>query len=184
VSGSAFPVLLARHPQIEGAAGICYGRRDLSLAPGWQQTASGWSTLVTGLQIGLVLTSPSRRCRLPAQWLASRIDARMIVDERLMELDFGAWEGMPWDKIDRTALDRWAADPEAFVPPGGEAVAALQSRIAALWRDIKSARQPVCVVTHGGPLRFLTALAEGRAENSLDQSPEMGAARLFRVTTP
>jgi hypothetical protein len=83
------------------------------------------------------------------------------------ELDFGQWEGRHWQEIDRVALDDWAASPERFAPPGGESGQALRHRVRAFWRDVCHAGKAACVVSHGGPLRVLTALAEGRGPDLL-----------------
>ena len=71
-----------------------------------------------------VFSSPLQRARL----LAEALDPETRIDERLSEMDFGEWEGQPWDAIDRDALDAWAADTLHYTPPGGESVAGLQHR--------------------------------------------------------
>ena len=53
-----------------------------------------------------VFSSPLLRARQ----LAEALDPEARIDERLSEIDFGEWEGQPWDAIERDALDAWAAD--------------------------------------------------------------------------
>ncbi|MGI4976319.1 MAG: histidine phosphatase family protein, partial [Janthinobacterium lividum] len=84
----------------------------------------------------------------------------VVEDPRLRELDFGAWEGMAWDDVPRASLDRWAADLSGFAPPGGESGAALVARCRAAYAGMP-ARGCQVVVSHGGPLRVLAALAAG-----------------------
>ncbi len=104
-----------------------------------------------------------------------------MLDPRLLELDFGDWEGVSWDSVPRAALDRWAADPLGFCPPGGESGAALLRRVedfaCALFRD----GRPCLVVSHGGPLRLLPALLDGGAVDLLAPAPEPAVVRIVPV---
>ncbi|MBS1103594.1 histidine phosphatase family protein [Gluconobacter sp. Dm-62] len=182
-SGSSYrlPVLLIRHPPVEGMAGQCYGRTDVPLQSGWTGLARGLSIVARGAGCRVVASSPSGRCRLLAEQLAVRGGMELRIDPRLAELDFGAWEGLAWNDLPRADLDHWAADPEGFSPPGGESGEQLLSRARYFWKDLTQAQEPVCVVSHGGPLRILNALAEGREPSLLAASMPQGTARLHRV---
>jgi alpha-ribazole phosphatase len=158
-------IALIRHPPLAIAPGICYGRRDLAIAdpasvpPIVQQVRAMSAT---------VWTSPLRRCRIVADAIgANRVDARLI------EMDFGAWDGLAWDAIPRAALDEWAADPLAFAPPGGEMGAALAARVTA-FREALPAGDHV-VVSHGGPLKILAALLRGVAVDLMAPSLPLGS---------
>jgi alpha-ribazole phosphatase len=74
-------------------------------------------------------------------------------------MDFGAWEGLSWDAIPRPDLDRWAADLLGFAAPGGETGAALVARVTAFWHSLADQPRSHVVITHGGPLKVLIALA-------------------------
>lgn len=115
-----------------------------------------------------IITSPAQRCVA----LAAAIGP-FSTDARLLELDFGAWEMTPWDDVPRAALDGWAADPWGFSPPGGESGQALLARVRAFWAD--ATELPLIIVSHGGPLRLLRQLAEGRAPDILEPPPPLGA---------
>ena len=67
-----------------------------------------------------VWSSPAVRCRGLAEAIAAVLRVPLREDQRLWELDFGAWEGRPWETIAREDLDRWALDPLGFAPPGGD----------------------------------------------------------------
>lgn len=71
-------------------------------------------------------------------------------DPRLLELDFGAWEGRPWDAIPRSESDPWAVDPVNRAPPGGEPFATLHARVAAVLATVLAGAVLVC---HAGPIR-------------------------------
>lgn len=154
-------IWLLRHGAIRLAPGICYGRLDVVpeaiVAPALDAPHDA-----------AVITSPSMRCVA----LAKALGRDFTTDARLLELDFGEWEGQRWDDIPRKALDAWAADPWGFAPPGGESGQALLTRVRGFW---EAAPRPVVVVSHGGPLRLLRALAEGRAPDILEPPPPLGA---------
>ena len=157
-------IALVRHPAVE-AGGRCYGRLDVGVA---DPASVGRLAAELAPLGGTVWTSPARRCRLVAEALG---DHR--VDPRLQELDFGAWEGVPWDDVPRAGLDAWAADPWGFAPPGGESGAALVARVRAF-----AARCTVgdhIVITHGGPLKVLAAVLRGEAVRLLSPAPPPGS---------
>ena len=157
-------IALVRHPPV-AASGRCYGRTDLELAePG---SAAALAARLTGME-GIVWTSPSGRCRNVAEAVGPH-----RIDPRLMELDFGAWEGVPWDDVPRSALDGWAADPWGFAPPGGETGAALVSRVRDFHADLPPGAH--IVVSHGGPLKVLLALLAGRPVDLLALPPALGS---------
>lgn len=172
-------LLLARHPQVAIPPGLCYGRLDVPLRPGWEQHADGLAMLARGASIQVIHSAPAARCRMVAQRLAAATGLPCQIDPRLAELDFGAWEGRPWTEIDRPALDRWAVDPEGFAPPNGESGAALRRRTLSFWTDLTRHGQAAGVITHGGPLRLLRAMARGQPPDLLAPSPPQGSAALF-----
>lgn len=139
---------LIRHPRPLIDAGLCYGRLDVAAENDPQLTASLRAALPPGLP---VWTSPLRRCRE----LAETLHPAPLVDERLAELDFGAWEGQTWDAIPRHELDAWAADVAGYAPPGGESPRALQARALAFVASL--AVDEAVVVTHAGVIRTLLA---------------------------
>lgn len=143
---------LIRHgvPVVE--AGRCYGHLDVP-ALSVEATAG---TLSTILPSGCPLwSSPLRRCRD----LAVRLHAQPIIDSRLAEMDFGAWEGRRWDDIPRAELDAWAADVAGYAPPDGESPRQLQQRALDF---VASLNVPEAViVTHAGVIRTLLAHWQG-----------------------
>ena len=121
----------------------------------------------------MIWTSPARRCRALADRIADALPLPIISDPRLLELDFGAWEGKPWDDVPRTELDRWAADPLRFRAPGGESGEALIARVSDFFAGLK---QDCVVVSHGGPLRVLSALLRGEPVDLLSPPQALGTA--------
>jgi len=84
------------------------------------------------------------------------------LDERLVELTFGAWEGMTWKEVRKqepalAALrerDKWN-----YVPPGGgESYAMLADRVRPILDDLT---RDTVLVAHGGVARAFLAVACG-----------------------
>jgi len=83
------------------------------------------------------------------------------LDDRLMELSFGRWEGLIWPEV--KALDPLAAqaregDKWLFQPPGGESYAMLSDRLRP-W--LATVTCDTVVVSHGGVARVLMAMIGG-----------------------
>lgn len=143
---------LIRHPKPVIAPGVCYGRHDCA-ADGVAETVLALRAV---LPAGLPLwSSPLMRCRA----LAEQLHARPVIDDRLAEMHFGAWEGRHWDDIPRAELDAWAADVAGYAPPGGESPRDLQRRALDF---VASLTVPEAViVTHAGVIRTLLAHWQG-----------------------
>lgn len=122
-------VLILRHTRPDAPPGLCYGRADLPLAPGWEAEAAALAAALPPLS--LVVSSPLSRCRLLAGRIAAARGLPLAIDPRLAEMDFGAWENRPWDALPRAEIDAWAADLLHARPHGGETVAELAARVAA-----------------------------------------------------
>ena len=174
---------LLRHPPVRSVPGRCYGRADLPLADGWQASLPSLAASLRRLAPMLIRTSPLGRCLLPARALGRLLDIPVERDPRLIELDFGRWEGLDWDQVPRAALDRWARDPLGFAPPGGETGNALIERTAAVRAELAADRRSCLVVSHGGPLRLLGPMLRGEAPDLLAAPPPMGVLQIHTLET-
>jgi alpha-ribazole phosphatase len=172
---------LLRHPAVAAPPGLCYGRLDVPLASHGLRQAGAAAARLGDFAGARLWTSPARRCCAAAEIVAAAIGTRPTIDRRLEELCFGDWEGRRWDSLDRAALDRWAADPEGFAAPGGETGRALIARVRAFFAEMAAAGGAHVVVSHGGPLRVLTALAAGREVDLLAKPIGMGGTRRFML---
>jgi alpha-ribazole phosphatase len=152
-------LLLARHPPVNLPAGTCYGHTDVSLSPGWEAWAEDLAALSSKLGKQVVCySSPASRCRSPADALGLQV----VEDPRLMEMNFGRWEGCPWRDIPPPELARWRADIVNETPPGGEPLLALHRRAVDFLHSMRGYNgDGVVAITHGGTIRCLIADALG-----------------------
>ncbi len=167
-------IALVRHPKPAIAPGICYGRLDLAVA---DDDVAALAGQIAALGLAEIWTSPAQRCRRVAE--AAGLPWR--ADARLLELDFGAWEGVAWNAVPRAGLDRWAADPLGFAAPDGESGAALLARVQHLHADLRALGRDCAVVSHGGPLRLLAAMLRGEPADLLAVPPAIGSITLVMV---
>ncbi len=157
MSGTTSLVDLLRHGQTEGGSGFRGSTDDRLTQLGMEQM---WTAVSDQGHWQCIVASPLRRCAEFACALAERLDTPSEIDERLREIDFGAWEGRRAEEItkhDPQALRRFWADPIRHPPPGAEAVRAFQARVLSCWQDQlrRHAGRRVLLVTHGGPIRAI-----------------------------
>ncbi|MBX3660741.1 MAG: histidine phosphatase family protein [Ramlibacter sp.] len=178
---------LVRHAKPLIDAGLCYGATDVAADPvATRRAAEALAAVLPAL--ARVRSSPRQRCGQLAQALRElRPDLAATPDPRLAEMDFGAWEGQRWDRIDPTALKAWTDDFAHHRPGGGESVAAFMARVADAF-DADSANPGDCLwITHAGVIRAIRLLAAGqrrvtRAADWPEQAPAFGQWR--RLATP
>lgn len=114
-----------------------------------------------------VWSSPLSRCREPAARLARALGTSHTIDPRLLELDYGVWEGRAWDAIareDGSRMHAWMNAWQTTAPPGGESVAIFEARVRGWWEALGTTQAlgatPV-LVAHAGVVRALRVVARG-----------------------
>lgn len=145
-----------RHPRPAVPPGICYGRSEVPLGPGAEGEVARCLAVLPPCRA--VIASPAERCGPLARAVADRDCVDVQTDPRLLELDFGCWEGRPWSGIPRAESDPWAADPWTVAPPGGETFGALHARVSAV---LAEAPDGAVIVSHAGPIRAARMILTG-----------------------
>ncbi|KQO14946.1 phosphoglycerate kinase [Acidovorax sp. Leaf78] len=122
---------LVRHAQPLVAPGTCYGALDVSAdAAATHAAAARLAAALPGQ--ARVHHSTLQRCEQLARSLqALRPDLASKPDARLVEMDFGAWEGRAWDTIARAEIDAWTASFANYRTGGGDNLASVLQRVAA-----------------------------------------------------
>lgn len=156
---------LVRHPRPDVADGTCYGRTDLPVAPAdLERTACRLAESLP--QDAALRTSPLLRCRLLAGRLhALRPDLGVpLVDDWLAEMDFGLWEGRPWNELPAAELQAWTDDFGHYRAGGqGESVAQFLARIRKGLAVSATRPGPEVWIAHAGVIRAVHwLLHEGR----------------------
>jgi broad specificity phosphatase PhoE len=171
-------VLLVRHGETDdNAADRFQGRRDTQLNELGREQSRALADALRGEGLRALYTSPLRRARETAQIIGDALGLEAIADERLVEVDAGAWSGELIAEVMATqprAWERWRGVDPTFRFPGGESVAEQAARVAAALADIAAGPLPAVVVTHGGAIR---------AVEGIDRPPggSVGNCALFRL---
>jgi broad specificity phosphatase PhoE len=115
------------------------------------------------LSVTRVYASPMLRARQTVEALGLPAP---IHDPRLMEQNWGVWEGLTRDEIlARHGADAFIAagakDGAAFRPGGGESTGELHARVAAFLKDVAQGDGDAVAVAHLGVLRAAYTLSTG-----------------------
>ena len=121
-------------------------------------------------EIEVIYTSPLRRARQTAEIAAVRLCIAVISDERLLEGNFGAAEGLSKEEVKRRwpeIIDNWYKPGLAMAQgfPGGESKAAIQRRMQQALADLLEKPESVIgISSHSAALRFLLMTMGGNGE--------------------
>ena len=185
------PFLFIRHGETDwNAEGRLQGQRDIPLnAVGRDQadeagrrTARLLRESAQDVNAAPFVASPLGRARATMERVRSALGLAAegyVLDDRLKEFSFGAWEGHTWPEIRSIApalhrerrRDKWN-----FAPPGGESYAMLAERVTP-W--IATIGEGTVVVSHGGVARVLMVLL-GRLSPHAAPDVEIVQGRILR----
>lgn len=150
-------LLLVRHGETAANVdGLLLGRADPPLTDRGRAQASAVAAALPAPT--WLISSPLQRARETAAAFGCPIE----IDDRWIELDYGELDGRPASALAAADWVRWRADL-AYVPPGGESLAALGQRVRAACADLSKAAESgvVTVVTHVSPIKAAAAWALG-----------------------
>ncbi len=147
---------LIRHTKVNVEAGICYGQKDVELQETYPEELELVKNNIANLKFDAIYSSPLTRAKTLATDLFG--DAA-VIDDRLMELNFGDWEGKAWDEIKDPFLDKWMEDFVNKKCSNGESFVMLHQRVEEFLNELKDLKhEHVAIVTHGGVIRTIQAI--------------------------
>lgn len=162
-ASAARSLLWVRHGRTaQNAAGVLLGRADPELDElGRRQAAAVAAEIASGRfgPVAAVVSSPLLRARQTAEAIGSTV----VVDERLIEIDYGDLEGVPVRDVPPATWSAWQRDVH-FRPAGGESLEDLGCRVRAAcidWADSIAAAGTVVMVSHVSPVKAAVAWALG-----------------------
>lgn len=159
---------IIRHGQTAGnVAKQLQGRRDNPLNDtGIQQAQEAASRLrEAGVSFSRVYTSPLVRAVRTAGIVAAGVP--QTVDERLIEMDYGPYEGMSLNDPAPEVLEFFKDFAHCPAPDGMEALASVVDRMGSFLDEVRdiAASQDILVSTHAiamkGALEYLTPDSDG-----------------------
>lgn len=153
-NGTTRLILLRHGEPDETVRGRCYGRLDPGLsARGREQIRRAWR-LVANQTPSAIYCSPCRRA-IESAALRPADSLAVTVDDRLREIDFGAFEGLTYQDVAGRypeTYEQWMTEPATVTFPGGENFAMLCARVCAALEQVRRdyPGKTVVMVSHGG----------------------------------
>ena len=154
-------VAMIRHAMTAwNEAGRIQGQTDIPLSKSGREALAG-RRLPARFESYRVHSSPLARA---VETVALLGLGAPVLDRRLVEMDWGKWEGRTRASVtatDACGVARNEARGSDFRPPGGESPRELQARILDWARSVARLRSDVVVVTHKGVIKATLGLARG-----------------------
>lgn len=162
-------LIITRHGQTcWNAQSRTQGRTDIPLDDIGLLQAEYFGKRLCGMAVSAIYSSPLSRAVMTAAPAGRLLGLPVIPDDRLIERNFGAWEGRVFSelKTDFPELWRlWRQDPENCLPPEAESIADVQARcmdfLADIWKKYPNKADAVVIVCHSIPARLMLAALIG-----------------------
>ena len=147
-------IYLVRHTTPKIDKGICYGQSDLDTSRTFKEESKEILNKINFGSDTVVYTSPSRRCTQ----LAALFNEHFIVDDRILEMNFGDWELKKWDDIPSKELTPWMGDFVNIRIPNGESFIDLDKRVQHFLNELIKKKLPKSIIVcHSGVIRSILA---------------------------
>lgn len=129
------------------------GRTDVPLTEKGMEQARRLAERMSGLPIDVIFASPLQRARHTAECIAEKLGLPVLTEERLIEQDYGIYEGVDC----RTQAFLNNKRQFAFRYPQGESMMQVAARTYGLIEELrrKYSGKNVLLVCHGGVIRVM-----------------------------
>ena len=152
-------IVFARHGQTApNRDGLVLGRADPELTEEGHQQAARLGSTLANEAVTAILVSPLLRARQTAEAIGEACGVPVVVDDRLIEIDWGTWEGRSTGTLAVSDIDRWRADKGTA--PEGESLDSLAQRVESFCTEHLDGGL-VVAVSHVSPIKAAAAWAMG-----------------------
>jgi broad specificity phosphatase PhoE len=156
-------IVFVRHGQTApNRAGVLLGRSDPPLTPLGEEQATRVAAVLAREAPAAIVSSPLLRARATAEAIAGATGVGVEIDERLIEIDYGEWEGLSFAELPDGAIGEWRRNP-SFAPSGGESLEQVGARVGGLAAEMleRAGEQTIVAVSHVSPIKAAVAWAVG-----------------------
>jgi broad specificity phosphatase PhoE len=180
-------VYLLRHGETTyNADGNRYcGRTDIELTEKGMGQANLAHTLLKDIELNAIYSSPLKRAQITASIASGK---EVVTDDRLIEVDFGNWEGKTRAEFiteNAPLWHDWSADPQTARAGGtGESGQAVVERVDDFFKEVqqKHPNGTILVVAHNGVNRLYMAYKLGMPlKNYRQLAQENSSITLFEL---
>ena len=180
---------LVRHGQTDlNKAKKMQGRSNMPLNETGIAQAKAAAAKSAGIHFDAVYASPLQRAVTTGSIISGIPESGIIIDERLIEADFGKYEGKPYHWMGLPMTLYWAL-PEIFpAPETVETIASMVERSSSFLRELEKSLEThpcehVLISCHGGIMRPLCGYLEGRSNGILWRpKPRNCEFRIYSLT--
>lgn len=160
-------IYLIRHCETKGnQQRLFQGRIDMDISDAGRAQLERLSERFRDIPLDALYSSPLLRAKRTAEAVAKYQPLAIQIDERLIEINGGCWEGRSWNDMpvfDPEQSRRWLEEPWNFGTEGDEPMRAVYDRMREALLDIAAANKgkQVAVVSHGCAIRNALCFAKG-----------------------
>ena len=154
------------------------GRADPELTEEGHRQAERLAAALAAERVAVLLSSPLLRARQTAEAIGEACAVPVVVDDRLVEIDWGAWEGRATGSLAQADVDRLKATDGTA--PEGESLDSLSLRVDSFCTEQLDQEGLVVAVSHVSPIKAAAAWALG-VEGTVAWRMFLGLASITRV---
>lgn len=136
------------------------GHTDIPLDERGHRQAEAIAERLTGMEIDAVYASPLQRALMTGEHIASRNRCPLIEEPRLIERNFGEWEGLRMEEVEREQPEKWRqwieAPTRCEIPKCETLESVLERSLVCAEQIIKRhSGKNVVIVSHANPVKLL-----------------------------
>ena len=171
-------IVFARHGQTApNRDGLVLGRADPELTEEGHQQAEWLAATLATEAVTAIVASPLLRARQTAEAIGHACGLPVALDDRLIEIDWGAWEGRATGTLAKSDVDRLKAGKGTA--PEGESLDSLAQRVETFCTEHLDGGL-VVAVSHVSPIKAAAAWAMG-VDGAVAWRMFLGLASITRV---
>lgn len=161
-------ILIVRHPETEANInGRFVGQGESPFTAVGRIQARRLPRKIVRFEPDAVWTSPLLRARVVAERAVRIAECPLHVDQRLIELDFGAAHALTWEEIAEANIPFNYRSCDEPVAPGGESRGDLERRVGAVVDEVHQIGGRHVLVCHAGVMRAALAHVLGLHDDQL-----------------
>ena len=178
-------IYITRHPEVENYdKNVFNGTIDVDLSKKGYKQANKIYEFFLDKNIEYVISSPLKRCSVVAEKFKNR--AKILYDERIRERNFGIFESLSWEEIERlypNDAKAFLKDPFNYKVKNGESFADVRRRVLDFIDDtLLDIKSNILIVAHGGVNRvFISHLLEMSEKSILKISQDYACINHFQT---
>jgi alpha-ribazole phosphatase len=177
-------IYLIRHTPPDISNGICYGQTNVPLHENFIDESEKIIRSIPQ-HIDAIYSSPLSRCKILAEKiiLYTKQKPELIIDERIIEMNFGKWEMKSWDDINRKEFDAWAENILTQKTPDGESFSDMNERVNDFVDELLNEKNKTAVIiTHAGVIRcFLSRFGNIPLKETLKISVDFSSVNFIKT---